>query len=162
MFKHSTSESRESPKEEANSQQTQQTVNKLTSSAGPEAEPSTKPRKTFTAARTSKFRHLHGTPMHKSNNIDNVRNLSISVLADSDGFQVNQKFAAFPLSGPGGQIAVVPVSNPSNMHLYLSKPTFFMNLIAVNSFAWGRLWLQMSCHQDAIEGKPLTVFEPIL
>lgn len=113
--KHSTSESRESPKEEANSQQTQQTVNKLTSSAGPEAEPSTKPRKTFTAARTSKFRHLHGTPMHKSNNIDNVRNLSISVLADSDGFQVNQKFAAFPLSGPGGQIAVVPLDKPGRL-----------------------------------------------
>lgn len=29
---------------------------------------------------------------------------------DCDGFQVNQEFAAFPLSGPGGQIAVIPVS----------------------------------------------------
>ena len=29
---------------------------------------------------------------------------------ECDGFQVNQEFAAFPLSGPGGQIAVVPVS----------------------------------------------------
>lgn len=58
----------------------------------------------------SKFRHLYGTPMHKSNNIENVRNLSISLPGDSDGFQVNQEFVAFPLSGPGGQIAVVPVS----------------------------------------------------
>ena len=144
MFKHSTSESRESPKEEANSQQTQQTVNKLTSSAGPEAEPSTKPRKTFTAARTSKFRHLHGTPMHKSNNIDNVRNLSIPVLADSDGFQVNQKFAAFPLSGPGGQIAVVPVSNPSNMHLYLSKPTFFYEFNCSEFLCMGEALVELS------------------
>lgn len=48
--------------------------------------------------------------MHKSNNIENVRNLSISLPGDSDAFQVNQKFVAYPLSGPGGQIAVVPVS----------------------------------------------------
>lgn len=48
--------------------------------------------------------------MHKSNNIENVRNLSISLPGDSDAFQVNQEFVAYPLSGPGGQIAVVPVS----------------------------------------------------
>ena len=29
---------------------------------------------------------------------------------DCDGFQANLEFAAFPLSGPGGQIAVIPVS----------------------------------------------------
>lgn len=110
----STSESRESPKGLA-SQQNQQAGNKSTSASAPKAEPLAKPRKTFTAARMSKFRHLHGTPMHKSNNIDNVRNLSISVLADSDGFQVNQKFAAFPLSGPGGQIAVVPLDKPGRL-----------------------------------------------
>ncbi|PFX34280.1 Coronin-7 [Stylophora pistillata] len=112
--KQSTSESRESPKGLA-SQQNQQAGNKSTSASAPKAEPLAKPRKTFTAARMSKFRHLHGTPMHKSNNIDNVRNLSISVLADSDGFQVNQKFAAFPLSGPGGQIAVVPLDKPGRL-----------------------------------------------
>ena len=69
-----------------------------------------KPQKAFTGVRASKFRHLHGTPMHKSNNIENVRNLSISLPGDSDAFQVNQEFAVFPLSGPGGQLAVVPVS----------------------------------------------------
>lgn len=69
-----------------------------------------RPRKAFTGVRSSKFRHLHGTPMHKSNNLENVRNLSISMPGDCDGFQVNQEFAAFPLSGPGGRIAVVSVS----------------------------------------------------
>lgn len=64
----------------------------------------------FTGVRASKFRHLHGKPMHKSNNIENVRNLSISLPGDSDGFQVNQDFVVYPLSGPGGQIAVVSVS----------------------------------------------------
>ena len=75
----------------------------------PVSESSAKPKKTFTGVRVSKFRHLHGTPMHKSNNIENVRNLSTSLPGDSDAFQVNQEFVAFPLSGPGGQIAVVPV-----------------------------------------------------
>lgn len=76
----------------------------------PVQESPAKPIKAFTGVRTSKFRHLQGTPMHKSNNIENVRNLSISLPGDSDAFQVNQKFVAYPLSGPGGQIAVVPVS----------------------------------------------------
>ena len=77
-----------------------------------------RPKKAFTGVRTSKFRHLLGTPMHKSNNIENVRNLSISLPGDSDAFQVNQEFAVFPLSGPGGQIAVVPVSG----NLVLREP----------------------------------------
>ncbi|XP_068701404.1 coronin-7-like isoform X1 [Montipora foliosa] len=74
-----------------------------------------RPKKAFTGVRKSKFRHLHGTPMHKRNNIENVRNLSISLPGESDGFQVNQDFAAFPLSGPGGQIAVVPLTKPCRL-----------------------------------------------
>lgn len=85
----------------------------------PASEPSTetpaRPTKVFTGVRVSKFRHLYGTPMHKSNNIENVRNLSISLPGDSDGFQVNQEFVAFPLSGPGGQIAVVPLTKPCRL-----------------------------------------------
>ena len=109
VFDQSANEPTESPKE-ITSQPTQQAVKKLTPAADQMVESPAKPRKAFTAVRTSKFRHLHGTPMHKSNNIDNVRNLSISMPGDCDGFQVNQEFAAFPLAGPGGQIAVVPVS----------------------------------------------------
>ncbi|XP_074621834.1 coronin-7-like [Acropora palmata] len=74
-----------------------------------------KPIKAFTGVRASKFRHLHGTPMHKSKNIENVRNLSISLPGDSDGFQVNRDFVAYPLSGPGGQIAVVSLTNPCRL-----------------------------------------------
>lgn len=82
-----------------------------TSASEPAPESPARPKKAFTGVRASKFRHLLGTPMHKSNNIENVRNLSISLPGDSDAFQVNQEFAVFPLSGPGGQIAVVPVSH---------------------------------------------------
>ncbi|KAK2563477.1 Coronin-7 [Acropora cervicornis] len=74
-----------------------------------------KPIKAFTGVRASKFRHLHGTPMHKSKNIENVHNLSISLPGDSDGFQVNRDFVAYPLSGPGGQIAVVSLTNPCRL-----------------------------------------------
>lgn len=81
----------------------------------PVQESPAKPIKAFTGVRTSKFRHLQGTPMHKSNNIENVRNLSISLPGDSDAFQVNQKFVAYPLSGPGGQIAVVPLNKPCRL-----------------------------------------------
>lgn len=89
---------------------TSKVVAQSTPAGKPAAESPIRPRKAFTGVRSSKFRHLHGTPMHKSNNIENVRNLSISMPGDCDGFQVNQEFAAFPLSGPGGQIAVIPVS----------------------------------------------------
>ena len=83
----------------------------LSTPAGkPAGESPIRPRKAFTGVRSSKFRHLHGTLMHKSNNLENVRNLSISMPGDCDGFHVNQEFAAYPLSGPGGQIAVVSVS----------------------------------------------------
>ncbi|KAJ7357667.1 Coronin-7 [Desmophyllum pertusum] len=106
----STAEPKESPTE-TTSNVTQQT----TPASEPATESPAKPKKTFTGVRTSKFRHLHGTPMHKSNNFDNVRNLSISMPGDCDGFHVNQDFAAFPLSGPGGQIAVVPLNEPCRL-----------------------------------------------
>lgn len=92
------------------SDMTSKVVAQSTPAGKPAAESPIRPRKAFTGVRSSKFRHLHGTPMHKSNNIENVQNLSISMPGDCDGFQVNQEFAAFPLSGPGGQIAVIPVS----------------------------------------------------
>lgn len=95
--------------EELSTEMTSKAVAQSTLASKPDTE-SARPRKAFTGVRSSKFRHLHGTPMHKSNNIENVRNLSISMPGDCDGFQVNQEFAAFPLSGPGGQIAVIPVS----------------------------------------------------
>ena len=66
--------------------------------------------KAFSGVRTCKFRHVHGVPMHKSNNIENIRNLSMSTFGDCDGLQANREFVAFPLAGPGGQLAVLQVS----------------------------------------------------
>ncbi|XP_046688777.1 LOW QUALITY PROTEIN: coronin-7-like, partial [Homalodisca vitripennis] len=50
------------------------------------------------------FRHLKGTPAHKSAHIENIRNLSRQISGECDGFHANSERVAVPLSGPGGKI----------------------------------------------------------
>ncbi|EDO49756.1 predicted protein [Nematostella vectensis] len=71
--------------------------------------------KSFSGVRSSKFRHIIGVPMHKSTNIENIRNLSMSTFGECDGLQLNKEFVAYPLSGPGGQIAVLPHNKPCRL-----------------------------------------------
>ncbi|XP_018326736.1 coronin-7 isoform X2 [Agrilus planipennis] len=67
----------------------------------------TPPKRTSTVfGRVSKFRHLKGTALHKSQHIENVRNLSRQIPGESDGFHANPTRVAVPLSGPGGKIAI--------------------------------------------------------
>ncbi|CAB4042644.1 Hypothetical predicted protein, partial [Paramuricea clavata] len=66
-----------------------------------------RPHKTFSNLYHSKYRHLKGSPLHRSQYIENVRNLSNSIFGECDGFQSNSKRAAIPLEGPGGKIAVI-------------------------------------------------------
>lgn len=40
----------------------------------------------FFTGRVSKFRHLKGTPAHKSLHIENVRNVSRQISGECDGF----------------------------------------------------------------------------
>ena len=42
--------------------------------------------------RVTKFKHMKGTPMHKSMHFENLKNLSKSVPADCDIIQVSQLF----------------------------------------------------------------------
>ena len=65
--------------------------------------------KIFSSIHHSKFRHLHGSAVHRSKYIENVRNLNTSTLNECDGFQCNSKRAALPIEGPGGKIAIVEV-----------------------------------------------------
>jgi hypothetical protein len=39
--------------------------------------------------RVSKFRHLKGTPLHKSLHIENIRNVSRQISGECDGFHGN-------------------------------------------------------------------------
>lgn len=82
-----------------------------------------KTHKPFTNLHHSKYRHLTGTPLHRSQYIENIRNLNTSMFGECDGFQVNSKRAALPIAGPGGKIAVLEVRE------YISGPGCIDNFI---------------------------------
>ncbi|XP_035892917.1 coronin-7 isoform X1 [Anopheles stephensi] len=65
--------------------------------------------------RVSKFRHLKGTPGHKSTHIENIRNLSRQIPGECDGFQANAERVAVPIAGAGGKIAVLELNDPGRL-----------------------------------------------
>ncbi|XP_047113632.1 coronin-7 isoform X2 [Schistocerca piceifrons] len=74
------------------------------------------PKRTSTVfGRVSKFRHLKGTPLHKSTHIENIRNVSRQISGECDGFHANSERVAVPLSGPGGKIAVFEISRTGKL-----------------------------------------------
>lgn len=80
------------------------------------AESSSNGKRTSTVfGRVSKFRHLKGTPGHKSTQIDNVRNVSRQIPGECDGFQANHERVAVPLAGPGGKIAIYELSKTGRL-----------------------------------------------
>lgn len=82
---------------------------KLDSSATPSKRTST------VFGRVSKFRHLKGTPGHKSTHIENIRNISRQIPGECDGFHANYERVAVPLSGAGGKIAIFELSKPGKL-----------------------------------------------
>ncbi|XP_044017641.1 coronin-7 isoform X3 [Aphidius gifuensis] len=74
------------------------------------------PKRTSTVfGRVSKFRHLKGTPGHKSTHIENIRNISRQISGECDGFHANYERVAVPLSGPGGKIAVLELNKTGRL-----------------------------------------------
>lgn len=65
--------------------------------------------------KVSKFRHLKGTPGHKSTHIENLRNLSRQIPGECNGFTANHERVAVPLSGPGGKIAIFELNKPGRL-----------------------------------------------
>lgn len=65
--------------------------------------------------KVSKFRHLKGTPGHKSTHIENLRNLSRQIPGECNGFHANHERVAVPLSGPGGKIAIFELNRPGRL-----------------------------------------------
>ncbi|KAF6019302.1 hypothetical protein EB796_022391 [Bugula neritina] len=63
------------------------------------------------SVKTSKFRHLKGTPLHKSHRIENIRNLSNRVPGESNGFAANPERCAITLKGPAGLVSVLELEN---------------------------------------------------
>ncbi|XP_055297269.1 coronin-7 isoform X11 [Sitodiplosis mosellana] len=80
------------------------------------AEITTATKRTSTVfGKVSKFRHLKGTPTHKSTHIENIRNISRQIPGECNGFHANYKRVAVPLSGPGGKIAVYELNKPGRL-----------------------------------------------
>ncbi|XP_065070951.1 coronin-7-like [Rhopilema esculentum] len=69
----------------------------------------------FHGFRVSKFKHLSGKPSTKSQNIENLKNYDQSLCHESDGLQAYFDLVAYPIAGPGGQIAVVKLSEPKRL-----------------------------------------------
>jgi coronin-7 len=65
--------------------------------------------------KVSKFRHLKGTTSHKSQHIENIKNISRQISGECDGFHANFERVAVPLSGSGGKIAVFELSKPGKL-----------------------------------------------
>ncbi|KAK7071102.1 Coronin-7, partial [Halocaridina rubra] len=65
--------------------------------------------------RVCKFRHLKGTPGHKSTFIENLRELSRTTPGECDGLAANSEYVVLPLSGPGGKLSVIKHKNPGRL-----------------------------------------------
>lgn len=57
--------------------------------------------------KVSKFRHLKGTPGHKSTHVENIKNISRQISGECNGFCGNGVRCCVPLSGGGGRVGVV-------------------------------------------------------
>ncbi|XP_045504797.1 coronin-7 isoform X2 [Colias croceus] len=59
--------------------------------------------------KVSKFRHLKGTPGHKSTHIENIKNISRQISGECHGFCANGVRCAVPINtvGGGGRVAVI-------------------------------------------------------
>ncbi|KAJ8729045.1 hypothetical protein PYW07_006741 [Mythimna separata] len=57
--------------------------------------------------KVSKFRHLKGTPGHKSTQVENIKNISRQISGECNGFYANGYRCAVPLSGGGGRVGIV-------------------------------------------------------
>ncbi|XP_006824884.1 LOW QUALITY PROTEIN: coronin-7-like, partial [Saccoglossus kowalevskii] len=69
----------------------------------------------FAGVTSSKFRHIQGVTQHRNTHIYNIRNLSTSTFGECDGFHANKDFAAIPIAGPGGLIAILNVDKPGKL-----------------------------------------------
>ncbi|VEN52884.1 unnamed protein product [Callosobruchus maculatus] len=94
------------------------------------------PKRTSTVfGRVSKFRHLKGTPAHKSFHIENIRNISRQISGECDGFHANPERCAVPLAGPGGKIAIVELSRYGRLPDGV-LPSLVNGTSTVQDFAW--------------------------
>nr|CAD7568796.1 unnamed protein product [Timema californicum] len=101
------------------------------------------PKRTSTVfGRVSKFRHLKGTPLHKSTHIENIRNVSRQISGECDGFH-GGKIAVFELSKTGKlPDGVIPtLVHGTNIMDFVWDPFNFNRLAVACDDGTIRLWL---------------------
>ncbi|XP_013148577.1 PREDICTED: coronin-7 [Papilio polytes] len=93
--------------------------------------------------KVSKFRHLKGTPGHKSTHVENIKNISRQISGESNGFYANGVRCAVPISGGGGRVGIVelpcgatpraaaPRPHPSGLH-----PPALLHAAPLTDCAW--------------------------
>ena len=106
-----------------------------------EAAPVVNP-KLLNIVRTSKFRHIEGSVMHKSTHIDGIPPLCETVPGDSNAFSCTEKYMAVALKQVGGQIAVFEVTFLLRMRMLVSVFVCFLMLcvmrvrVCLSMYAW--------------------------
>ncbi|XP_067134482.1 coronin-7 [Centruroides vittatus] len=65
--------------------------------------------------RTTKFRHLNGTILHKNTHITNITNYNKNLSGECDVFHANPSRVALPLNIAGGHIAILELSKPGRL-----------------------------------------------
>lgn len=84
--------------------------------------------------RVTKFRHMKGTPLHKSKHFENLKNLSKALPAECDFIQANEDRLAVPLAGPGGKLAILETAKAGRISDGVLPAV--INTGAIMDFAW--------------------------
>ncbi|XP_037303508.1 coronin-7 isoform X2 [Manduca sexta] len=93
--------------------------------------------------KVSKFRHLKGTPGHKSTHIENIKNISRQISGECNGFYANGVRCAVPLSGGGGRVGVLelprgasPAARAAPPHPAGTHPAALLHPAPLQDWAW--------------------------
>ncbi|XP_037087762.1 coronin-7-like [Pollicipes pollicipes] len=62
--------------------------------------------------RVSKCRFMKATPVHKSEQFENIKNLNKSTTNECNGIYANPEYTAILLAGPGGKVCVLNMQRP--------------------------------------------------
>ncbi|CAK8684356.1 unnamed protein product [Clavelina lepadiformis] len=101
-----------------------------------ESKPELKPRpaaKPFPGVRQCKFRHWTGTVLHPSTHITAITKLSHTIPGGSDGFHANDRYAAVPLTTPGGHVGIIELAKVGRI---TGDVPSFENTSPVTDFRW--------------------------
>ncbi|CAF0744077.1 unnamed protein product [Brachionus calyciflorus] len=82
----------------------------------------------------SKFKYINGKAAHKNEHITNIRSLSTMWSAESNGFQINSKHAAFFVSGNSGQIGIVELNKVGRLDDAVINT--LVNRVKCSDFQW--------------------------